>query len=341
MSQTKSVIAHDNFVAARKELVDVVKEASPGSLIWLIGPSGAGKSELRRAVMRELTGDPALWGRGMLPAICTRACLTDRDKFNTKDLYSRLAKSVRQPNIEWMVPNDSLSSESFLQLKTEVNEASKFWQAFRLPGTEHALREEFESTARARGVKFVYLEEVHSIRLVHKGQSFANHMTSLMQLAEETQFVLILIGSHLAESLWTANQEVLNRSLFVYLSRYGDEDEKDMRAFAEVVKSLGMRFPLEVEDLLIKEIALMYSHSAGLIGRLLIHLKKAEVLRRKLELPAITSSHLHSCASEQSDLVDLWNYARAFDAFMVRKPSSDSSSVLRTLWGISLQGGQQ
>ena len=110
MSGAASVIPHELFKSARKELLDALAEATPGKIIWVIGPSGVGKSELRYFVMRTIAGNPSAWGRGHLPTVALRATLTDRNKFNPKDFALRLALSIRSPDLSWISPREAVES---------------------------------------------------------------------------------------------------------------------------------------------------------------------------------------------------------------------------------------
>lgn len=306
------IIRHSLYENAVAACSAALARARPGALVWLIGPSGVGKSEVRYEVMRRVSGLPIGWGVGRIPAIAVRAARTDRNKFNPKDLAMRLAHGLREPDFSWLTARSEVSSPDVAHLHAEVRLAGNRWALIRASTTEHALRNEFEQHAKLRSLKWVFIEEVHSLLSVHARQAASNYMTSLMQMAEEAGLVLVLIGTHEAENLWLNNEEVRNRSNWVWFRRY-KWGQQDMRLFAALVKALGRRYPLTSRDLLIKHLDLMMLNCAGLIGTLERYLDRCELIRQEHGVLEITIKHLEAASRKKSELEQLWDTVHAFD----------------------------
>lgn len=332
MNASSLIIEHQTYLRGMSDLRTAIQNSLPGNIVWLIAPSGSGKSEIRYSLMRELSGSPTSWLPGHLPAISVRALLTDRLKFNPKDFALRLALSLRRPNLKWLMPRGSIDDPDIVHLQNEVLAASEQWNLLKLSKSEHELREEFERSAPLRGVKWIFIEEVASFLQIHKNQSSRNYMLGLMQLAEEIGCILVMCGTHLAEDLWVGNQEVLNRSAWVWIHRYDERNPDHLRPFAEMVKSMSGRLRLDGKDLLVNNLDLLLLNGAGIFGSTYQYLKRSENAREADGAPCISIDHLRSASSTGDEQISLWNYARAFDAVSKRTPNIDLSLVARPVW---------
>jgi ABC-type hemin transport system ATPase subunit len=332
MSGVVSVIPHMLFESARQELLDALAQATPGKIIWVIGPSGVGKSELRYAGMRAVAGNPSAWGRGHLPAVALRATLTDRNKFNPKDFALRLALSIRSPDLSWISPREAVESPDVVHLKSEIEAASRESTLLRMSTAEHELRREFELQAPLRQLKWIFIEEIASFLQVRRDQSPQNYMLGLMQLAEETQTVLVLIGTHAAAPLWDHNEELRTRTRKVWVRRYDERNPDHARHFASMVHAIGVRFPLASEDLLLANLELALLNSAGIFGCVFEWVVRAERLRRSGDRPSITLENLESATLSLEEQTQLWNSARAFDNISNEPPNLSLKEIADCAW---------
>lgn len=326
------IIQHEKYKVAVRATASAIQRARPGGFVWLIGPSGAGKSEVRYEVMRALAGNAASWKKGCLPAVAVRVALTDRNKFNPKDLAMRLAMSLRAPNLSWLTPRGKVPSPDVVHLHKEVCSASKDWNELRLSTTEHGLRSEFENTASARQVKWVFFEEISSFLQVHKGQDPHNFMVGLMQMAEEIGCVMVLVGTHLSKDLWLHSRDVVNRSQWVWFHRYNDREVADLKPFAAMVKSMGHRFNLTTKGLLLQNLDLVLLNGAGLYGSTWNYLMEADRLRELDDESAITMDHLERASGSEETHTNLWNYVRSFDDVAKSKGNCELSVVTSSAW---------
>lgn len=321
---------YDRTVAAANA---ALSRARPGGLVWIIGPSGVGKSELRFEIMQTIAGKPDQWGVGRLPALSVRAAMVDRSKFNPKDLALRLALGLRQPNLSWLSRRSHVASPDVAHIQAEASMASLHWTRFRASNSEHALRNEFEIHARARGLRWVFIEEIHSLLKLHVMQRAEDYMTSLMQLAEEAEITLILIGTHHAAPLWLTNEEVRNRSTWVWFKRYNEGESGDFRPFAALVKALGRRHQLSRQDLLTNHLDLLLLNSAGLFGTARNYLARADQVRMERGKDSIGLNELKAASRSKVERDNLWAVVRAFDELALPAPANSLSEVAQTVWG--------
>ncbi|WP_165971217.1 AAA family ATPase [Luteimonas terrae] len=328
-------ISHLAYATALQDLTYSINCTKPGGIVWVIGPSGAGKSHIRSEVARVLVGDPSQWGDGRLPLVSVRAQVTDRSRFNPKDLARRLADSLREPNLDFLRLNVSGTQlESIESYLSSVSSSHKFLG--RRDSSEHAMRSEFERHARARDLKWLFIEEIASIVKVHRGHSVANYMTSLMQIAEEIGVVLVLFGTQRAFPLWMENEEVRNRSRWVWVRRYREYEPEDLRPFAEMVRAAGARYELSRKDLLTSDLELALVNSAGIMGSLLNWLDRADAHRNIRRADKVELCDLRKATLEVYLQEDLWNKARAFDEIADAKGNFKLSALVKN---VSWRGG--
>lgn len=333
MTDPRGVILHPLLEETLKSASDCLSKAEDGQLVWIIGPSGVGKSELRYMLMRQLSGKPSSWGAGRIPAVTVRAALTDRNKFNPKDLNFRLAMSLRSPNLSWLVPRGSVPSPDVVHFQSEVLAASEKWRELRIARTEHELREEFERNAPLRQVKWVFIEEIASLLKVHRNHSVENYMQSMMQMAEEAKVKLVLIGTHRAAPLWTLYEEVRRRSQWIWMGRYNETNKSHHIPFASMVSTIGRQFKLDKPDLLLQHLDLALLNSAGIFGEVQQWLQRSDQARCRDKKSAISLAHLQRGSYTQQQQIGMWGHARAFDTLANDPPGLDLSIVAKTRWG--------
>jgi hypothetical protein len=330
---TRGIIPHRNLVTAKRALVAAIRNSPPGNLVFLVGPSGASKSEIRYSVMQELVGSPLFWGLGRLPAIAVRATLTDRNCFNSKDLAARMALSLREPDLTWLTPRGGVTGPDVSHIQEEIRLISQDWKDLRLSQAEHSLRRAFGSSAPARGVKWVFLEDAACLCRIRGKETPQNFMISFMQLAEETSVVLILSGTPKCVELWNCYSEVRRRALWVWVHRYREHDKEDHVPFARMAKGVGRRYPLASENLLTSNLDLALINSAGIYGELDQFVRRADLIRCTEGRHSIELRDLERATYRKEQLSILWAEAREFDALVKDNREPRDQSLMNIRWG--------
>lgn len=333
------LLLHPKFCAVRNDLLSTLLLAQPGTLIFVIGISGVGKSELRYEAMKEVAASPSTWADGTLPAVAVRATLTDRSFFNPKDLAMRLAHSLRHPDLSWLRSRDEIDDPDAIHAQLEVARKAPLWIDTRRNFTEHALRFEFERHARARHLRWIFIEECASIATVPRGKSVHNYLLGLMQLAEECGLTIVMFGTPRAASLWDSYPDVRRRSLFVWAERYREDRKEDHMTFASLALSLARALPLSSPDLVTKNLEMALSNSAGSFGELKQFLARADQARRRRGANAIETEDLYSASYSRGHLLSMWADAKAFDELQEPNPSPRDLSHLSLTWGNTARKG--
>ena len=110
------VIAHPNLKTANEDLASAIREAIPGSLVFVCGPSGVGKTTLRlrteqritNELLTELNSDP-----GRLPVVAIEAISPEVGNFNWKEFYTIVLEGLDEPcaNHKVKLPPDENDAE--------------------------------------------------------------------------------------------------------------------------------------------------------------------------------------------------------------------------------------
>jgi len=326
------LLLHPKFCSARSDILSTLHFAQPGTLVFVVGVSGVGKSELRYEAMKHVGGVPASWTDGTLPAVAVRATLTDRGFFNPKDLAMRLAHSLRHPDLSWLRSRDEVDDPDVVHAQLETARKAPLWTDTRRNFTEHALRFEFERHARARHLRWLFIEECTSMCTVPRGRSVHNYMLGLMQLAEECGLTIIMFGTPRAAALWDSFPDVRRRSLFVWAERYREDRADDHLTFASLAMSLSQSFLLSSPDLLTSNLELALSNSAGSFGELKQYLARADQARRRRSANTIEVQDLVAASYSRDQLLSMWSIAKEFDQITEPNPSARDLSHVNLTW---------
>jgi len=312
---------------AYSELLNAIQGARAGTFVWALAPSGSGKSEIRQAILPALAGKQSCWPDGTLPLISVRAMANDRGKFNSKDLTLRLHHAVVVPDFGWLETKDrSISTDAHhLQAEAEVN--NELWKKVRATQSQPKLQHSFESVAKQRQLKYIFLEEAATLTMVHLHQTSYGYMSNLVRLIEEIGCVMVMLANHTAESLWAGHPDVWNRSRFVYIRPYNLSNPQDERDFIAVLKGMGQSFRLEDPKVLVKNVDLMYANGAGVFGPTIDVVHRAELRRKNEGASSITEAHLHASSSSERDLGTVWSSVHAFNKLANQKPLSGAKRI--------------
>jgi len=327
------LLMHPKFSASRTDVLTTLQFSGPGTLVFVIGVSGVGKSELRYEAMRTLAGAPSNWVDGEMPAVAVRATLTDRGFFNPKDLAMRMAHSLRHPDVSWLRTRDEVEDPDVVHVEIETARRAPVWAERRRNSTEHGLRFEFERHAQARRLRWLFIEEGTSICTVPRGRSIHNYMMGLMQLAEECSLTIVLFGTPRLAALWDSFPDVRRRSLFVWVERYREDRTEDHVAFASLVMALAQQYPLSSPDLLVNNLELALTNSAGSFGELKQFLARADQARRRRRAESIDASDLVAASYSRDQILSMWDVAKEFDRLHEPNVNAHDLSHLDLAWG--------
>lgn len=317
MIKTARIYAHPKFVQARNELDDLCRSSKPGSLIFLIGPSGAGKTEICFDVMSSLAGDFSKWGRGRLPISYVLAVQSDKNFFSPKHFMSSLFRSVCAPNIDWLIPRGKSKSEQLRLLEDEVENARSDW--LRLPhrSSEMDLRDAFISCARARQLKYLFVDDARAMTVQRGAPTLAEHLLSYMTLAAEADLVICFIGTHVISRLLQGVSEPRRRTEDVFVDRYRQDHVEDRSTLVSICMHIAREFPNCGKKFFIENLALIELATGGVYEEAAKLLRRAERHRRSNGPDQISKENLEASIYREDLLKDMWRDLHAFDALRI------------------------
>ncbi|HEL4191944.1 TPA: TniB family NTP-binding protein [Stenotrophomonas maltophilia] len=322
-------IPHARFMSTQSDLMRSVARAQPGDFIWVIAPSWSGKSELRRQLLPALAGKPAHWRIGSIPLISVRAVLNQGDKFNPKDFALRLHQEITEPEIGWLRVDAHTGSPDRFHEAAELRATSKFWQEIRLRNPERELRLSFERMAKARGLRYIIIDEVANICRVQKTQSARNYMLGIMALIEEIGCTAIMFGTHEAAPLYEHAQEIFNRSDILYMRPYNLSASSELADYAALIKAIGNSLPLAGVSLLQDNLELIALNGGGVFGPTLRYLRRANEERSRAGSNTLNEDHLRAASGTLKNHNLFWADIDSFNLLANAKRSHKLSEFLR------------
>lgn len=312
MQVRSRIIRHAAFVAARRDVVQAIDRALPGTIVFVIGMPGSGKTELRLDVMPELAGDLTRWGPGRMPLMGVRAAPTDRSFFSPKDFQARLRAELRTPLMDWYVPRDAVDAAAFETLKREIAQCEAMWHDVRHSESENAMRRQFEIGSRMRCLEYLFIDQAGSIARTQRKHDPSDHMYSLMCMAEEIPIVLVMMGTPRMAALWEGDSEIRRRCQKVFLARYKNT-ETDLVNLLRLCINLthDLRFAENAHPT--KTIKLVYHATCGVFDEIKSFYQRAESRRQAEGAPVITLKHLENAVLTPKELEGLYSTCQRFD----------------------------
>jgi hypothetical protein len=330
MSHRAQIVLHPNYVESRDGLILILNSEKEGThdpgrvrgrLVFVVGLSGVGKSEIRYDARKSNAGPAANWGVGQLPVIAVRAAPTEGGNYNPKYFNTRMYSELAEPNLEWLLAREEVSGPDQVHRFAEMRLESPLWRGIKEHKTEGQIRELIEDMAVIRGLRKVFIEEGAAITYTPANKLPGDHMESLMCLAEELDITLIIFGVPRMAALWEGNGEVLRRSRFVWVRRYGLAHQSDRENFERLVKTIACRYRFTSNRVVASSLDLAYACSAGVYGELDAYFQRADDIRAINHEPVITASHLKEAVGTESTLETLHREAELFDR--LRERASD------------------
>lgn len=332
-----SVIEHFTYVAARAELKDALDNFRPGGMIFLLGPSGAGKTTLRHAVMQETFGNPAYWGTGRIPVVEMVANLPHNAYFSSRELAKIVLKELHVPSLDWLFKeNSSLDPATKAQFEGEVEKARSVWNQLRpRTMTEGEYWEAVLESLRARGCKYVFIDQVTSLLKNHKDTSPADHTLNLMALAERAGVMFVMSGVAKATALWAVHHELRQRVATVWFRPYSSS-KSDRNHFLRLLKTLSARYRLSKPDLLGVLANDLMASTGGLLGHLIVVMEAAKRKARVEGSRCIASRHIRAAFYNDTDQAQVWRDVHEFEAASRPGNVAKRSALVEAEWRRSM-----
>jgi hypothetical protein len=313
-------VAHPKLREANEDLSDAIREAIPGSLIFVFGPSGAGKTTLRLRteqrittdMLAELEADP-----GRFSTVGVEAIPPDSGNFNWKDFYKSILKEMDEPCVNYKVKRSPYNNGNRAAL-TNSHTSSSVFRAAAAEAIKH------------RRPVTLLIDEAQHLGKMSSGRKLQDQLDSIKSLASTTEIPIVLVGTYELLPLRNLSAQLSRRSIDVHFPRYRAEYSDEVRAFKNVLWSFQNHLPLYEQPNLVGNWEYFYERSIGCVGVLKDWLTRALKKALKDGGKILEDKHLAKSALSISQCEKM--IAEAIEGEKVSDDESHGSrSMLRTL----------
>lgn len=317
-------VAHPNLKSANEDLAAAIREAIPGSLIFVCGPSGVGKTTLRlrteqritTELLTELNSDP-----GRLPVVGIEADSPDIGNFNWKQFYTIVLQALDEPCVNHKVKLPSDDNDSEL-----VKQSSR---------ATHNLRHATEQAIKFRNPVALLIDEAQHLAKMSSGRKLQDQLDSIKSLANRTKIPIVLLGTYELLPFRNLSAQLSRRSVDVHFRRYRADQTEEVKLFKNVLWSFQNHLPVHETPDLIGDWDYFYERSIGCVGVLKDWLVRALVKTLKDGGHCLTRKQIEKSAPSVSQVEKMFSEAIEGEALLQDSP--ESRTRLRKLMGLPAQ----
>lgn len=242
------------------EEVEFLSTLGSNKIPLIVGPTGVGKSTLAKALAGRLQKTFLLEmheNSGLIPVVAMEAKATSEADFNWKLFYADL--------LECTEGEAELTAVEY-EVDPVTNKVNK--PKGKKANTVSSMRKKVEKSLKARGVKFLIIDEGGHFTNVTETK-MKRQTDALKSLANCTGCQIILLGSYDILDLSRLSAQLARRTKEIHFSRYridSPDDKADFSKFLYYLEEYAQGF---FGGLLVKNAELLQKNTLGCIGTLM------------------------------------------------------------------------
>ncbi len=266
-------IKHTRIAQIMVELDTLIYPESQDSILLVCGPSGVGKSTLARHMVDNTLKNTVAQmdsDAGLIPAVYVEAPSSGENDFSWRLFYQRI---LQQLEGELGMPKSDYGIDTTTGRLVRPHGASGNSLA--------ALRTAVERGLRARGTRFLVIDEAaHIIRQTRRNR-LEIQLDTLKSLANECGTQMILVGSYDLYQLVSLSGQLARRTHVLHFERYRQDNDADLRAFQACVQKFQDALPHLWSKELVQHTAALLENTLGCVGTLSAVLTRAAMLAQQ------------------------------------------------------------
>lgn len=228
-------ILHPKLETVANDIELMFTTGANANFLVVCGPTGVGKSTLGHFLVErehERSAKEMQENPGLVPAIRIEAPSSGEKEFSWRSFFIRILVAL-EGNLG--LPR----SASGLDWSTGLAARPIGPKGNRLSD----LREAALSSLRARGVKFVVVDEAVHIMMQSDPKKLETQFNTLKSLSNECDVQWILLGSYDLYDLAVLSGQLARRTYVSHFQRYLISDESDYLAFRACINELALDIP--------------------------------------------------------------------------------------------------
>lgn len=266
-------VKHTRIAQVMNELDTLIYDGSQDSILLVCGPSGVGKSTLARhmcdsalqAAANEMGTDA-----GVIPAVYVQAPSSGENDFSWRLFYLRILEQL-EGDLEMPKAAFGIDADTGRLVRPRGSSGNSL----------ASLRTAVERALRARGTRFLVIDEAAHIIRQTRGKRLHIQLDTLKSLANECGTQMVLVGSYDLYPLVSLSGQLARRTHVLHFERYRQDNDADLRAFRACVQKFQDALPDLWEQQLMQHAEALHENTLGCVGTLSAVLVRAAKLAQQ------------------------------------------------------------